>query len=443
MNNRDLNRSRRNFLQFIGKTGIAAPALKGSTLLAGLLANRYAQASGGTKRVVFVYTPMGAPTGRWLPRDGKLNDCTQAYEGVQSLCHFREVYLPGGGFGLMQRALGSVRYTRDWTGDTIDHQLARVLGIATPFPSLHFGVQCFGESLDSFTRRLQQPILPMDDPAVAYERLFGAADGITPPHFTAVSRKANILDSHLQSLTCNYAKLSSEEIRTLDQYEAGLRSLGDQLAASGGSDAAPAACQRPSLSSQDLAVGGTASSSTGSFAAQARLQAEIISHAFACGLTNVATLQLSDEQGESLKNDFTVPGGMHQASCGGYPEVYAQMVNHLSGCVAYLVKQLMELDDPTVPGTKLIDNTVVLQVTNLGNGPDHGIDDAPNLLATRMPVFKTGVATPCAGRHESNLRVLQTVAVGLGLERYIGTESHHCIWPCGGLNNGVDPLLLA
>ena len=437
MKSKRLTHSRRDFLEFTGKSGIASHAIKSSSLVAGLLANRYAHAKDEVKRVVFIYTPLGSPNGLWLPSGNTLNLATAAYEGLQPDCHFHETEVVGGGFGQIWRSLGEVRYVNDWTSDTIDHQIAKVLGIATPNATLHFGVQAVMDigATESFSRKNSRPVIPMEGPTATYERLFGMADNKIPARFTDNSRKRNVLDAHLQALNCSRAQLSLDEINTIDQYEISLNMLKSKLT---NSDINAAACHRPEWNRLGLDISNKPESGRGIFAHEAYLQADIITQALACGLTNVATLQLGDDQGSFVGHDTQFKGDLHQASCGASLYEYAEMVNYLSRCVAYFIRQLADQDDPAVPGTKLLDNTIVLQVSNQGFGPEHNGSNGPNLLATRMPAFKTGIATPQKAGGDVNLKVLQTVAAGLGLEQYIGKDNHHCIWPCGEPWGGVD-----
>lgn len=438
MSNKTLNNSRRRFIEFAGKSGIAAKALQGSSLLAGLLANRYAQASNGVKRVVFVYTPLGSPTNMWLPQKGVMNLATQAYEGLQPVCHFHEADVVAAGFGQMWKALGEIRYTSDWTGDTIDHQIAKVLGVSTPFSTIPFGVQAGVQ--ESVSRKNGQKVLPLDGPKRTYDRLFGPADDAAPPNFIAHDRKQNVMDAHLEALNCSWSKLSSDEVRTIEQYAASLSTFQNKLNDSSG--ASLPACHRPDWNPNGYTV--QTGEERGIFAHEAYLQAEIISHAFSCGLTNVATLQLSDQEGNFRAHDVDFQGTLHNATCSqGDQRVYAQMANYLSRCVAHLIKQLAAQDDPAVPGTKLLDNTLVLQVSDIGHGPTHSGTRGPTLIATGLSEFKTGLATPMRSGNDVNWRVLQTVAAGLGLEEYIGKQSHHCIWPCGEGWGGVNTDLLS
>ena len=433
-NNKDLSRTRRDFLAFMGKSGIAGAALKSSTLLAGIFANRFAVANGSAKRVVFVYTPMGAPSRYWLPTGSELNLATQGYEQVRSNCFFHQVNVTNGGFGNIQLALSELRWKADWTGDTIDHQIATVLGMSTPYPSLHFGVHSrVGGAEESFSWHNGKRTVPMDNALASFASLFGS--GESPSVRSRAAVKQNILDSHLQALNCNRKLLSQEEAQSIDQYQYTLEQMSKRL-----DDAAPK-CEF----SQDKYSDSSDAPEYGRFRKDAQLQADIITQSLACGLTNVATLQLSDQDGNWISANEDYPVSIHQFTCGMQNDLlYAEVINELSACVAYLIKQLSEHDDPASPGTKLLDNTVVVQVSSMGYGPNHLPYPAPCVVATRMPAFNTGIATPMDGYGDTHLKVLQTVAVGMGLERYIGKNSQHCIWPCGGEgDSGLNPDLLS
>lgn len=428
MNDRNLNHSRRRFIEFVGKSGLSTSALKGSSVLAGLMAHRYAQASNKVKRVVFVFTPMGAPPAMWLPDGNKLKKATQAFEGFQPVCHFHQTNVVDGGFTHIRKSMAEIRWTKDWTSDTIDHQIASVLGITTPFNSLHFGVQTGipEGSFEGMSARAYSAVVPLENPSITYARLFGSSDSRHPDKKIVVSR---VLDANLEALNCQRAKLSAEEGLTIEKYQHELTQLQQRVS---NTDSAKLACPVSERSFPE--------SST--FLEEAYLQAEIISQTLACGLTNVVTLQLSDDQGNFVGSDPEFTGGVHGAACGGgHQTKYPELINDLSGCIAHLIGQLAAQDDPAAPGTKLLDNTVVVQVTQMGDGPNHEASPAPSVIATRLPEFKTGLVTPYR-RSSSNLRILQTVAAGLGLEQYIGKESHHCIWPCGDAQGGVDTSFL-
>lgn len=418
-NNRSLSTTRRRFLDSVAYSGLSSRMIKSSPLLAGLLANRYAYSQNKVRRVVFVYTPLGAPQNRWLPSPTGLNKATEGFAGTEKDCHFHDTYVVNAGFGIMRAALGEVRWGNDWTCDTIDHQIANVLGVTSPFPSLQLGVQSHaqGEWSRLSTRGvLGVPLL--DGPAKAYSAIFSTNTA------QSLNQKQSTITALQDAMQCDKNLLSHDERITMERYEHSLAQLQGKLS--------PIVDDVQACSPKPLDLSHTPGAM--SFIDEAKLQAEVLTQALECGMTNVGVLQLSNETGDFIGSDPTFTGGMHVATCGSPPgsDHYANLLNDLSGCIAHLIKLLSERDDPAVPGTKLIDNTLVLQVSSLGDGPNHGPNGAPCVIGTRIPEFKTGVITPQSSLRSTNLKILQTVAVGLGLEEYIGKQNHHCIWPCAG-----------
>ncbi len=420
--NESILKNRRDFLGIVSKAGLSTALLRSSPLAAGLMANRAAHASNNACRAVFVYTTNGAPDDLWLPNGSDLNDATRAYEGLQAVCNFREVEVIGSGHGLPRKCLGRLRWNSDWTGDTIDHQIASVIGATTPYQSYALGVQV-GEQ--KITRKSGNAVPPQNSPAAAYQQLFGTA----PPAGDGanfLARKRSVMDVNRSALTELKGKLGAFERQTLDRHEAALAEVERRIVDSVTVEPAEG-CDSPAWNANGYPTEGPTEGSLGVFAHQSDLQSDIIVAAMQCGLTNVMTLQLGDDGAGWYAHD-TDYRGSHHGSCHSAPTAAnAEMTNYLSRCVAYLVRRLVEEDDPAVPGTKMIDNTVVVQVTDMGDGRDHSGDSGPNMVATRMPGFKHGTVT----RGGTNYQVLEAVVEGMGLGQYKGTDRDlHKIWPC-------------
>lgn len=421
-----INQKRRRFLSMLSKAGVSASVLRGSALASGLMASRFAQAAGEVKRVVFVYTPDGSPEGLWLPSGRTLNRATRAYEGLQSLCNFREVEVINSGHGLARKVLGELRWGSDWTGDTIDQQIASVIGVNSPYPSFALGVQT--KPTEVIGRKAGDFVPAQDSPAAAYKQLFGSA----PPAGGAgdfLARKQSVLDLNRDALNALKNKLGNYEQDMLDKHIDALNSIEQRLVDSTTYEA-PQGCASPAWNANGYDTQGPIpGGSLGIFGHQAELQADIIVAAMECGLTNVMTLQLGTDSAEWYGHN-TAYKGDHHGSCHAAPiEANAEMTNYLSGCVAYLVRQLASRDDPAAPGTKMIDNTVVVQVSDMGDGRDHSAGNGPNMVATRMPGFKQGTVS----RGGNNYNVLEAVVEGMGLGQYKGTgQNAHKIWPSAG-----------
>ena len=425
--NQQIETSRRRFLSLIGQAGLSAGLCRAVPLVGGMMATRNAHAqAAGVRRVVFVYVSNGAPRGLWLPQGNQLAPSTAAYEGLQSVCNFREVSVVSSGHGLARKCLGELRWSQDWTSDSIDQQIASVLGVDTPFRSFVFGVQTDSNNLIS--RRSGSSVAAQDDPAQAFQQLFGGAASDPGERDAERSRRRSVLDVHRSSLQALRSRLGSFEAQTLDAHEEAIQEVERRLNPStpGG---------EPSQCGADWNQSGFPLNAQ-PFEHQANLQSDLIVAAFRCGLLPVATLQLGWHQGTWYGHD-TAYRGDHHGSCHSAPaEANAEMTNYLSGCVAYLIRRLRETDDPLSPGQTLLDTTVVVQVTDMGDGRDHSGDAGPNLIATRMPSFRVGTVT----RGGNNLQVLEAVVEGLGLSQYKGTnQDQHRIWPCaqGQVADGI------
>jgi len=363
--NRIVNKTRRDFISMLGKAGISTAALSGSALLSGLMASRFAQAQSGGTKR---FVAIWAANGS---PDGK--------------------WLPNGTNGNIHKGLGSLRGDRDWRGDTLDQQLASVISTNTPYQSYALGIQTKRHVNEIIGRKGGKRIPPQNSAQDAYKALFGG----TPPaggQGNLLAQKQSILDINLQAIDRLKNKLGQYERDTLDQHSASLMALEKRLADTLG-------------------------------------MMDIIINAFACGLTNVMTLQLQNDQGEWTAYGTRFKRSFHN-SCHASPvRDYIEMSKFLGERQAYLVRGLLERDDPAVPGTKLIDNTVAYFITDMGNGRTHSGNNGPNLVATRMPGFKKGSAT----KGGNNRHVIDAVTSGMGLEQFMGTDKNrHKIYPHGG-----------
>lgn len=423
--NNVVQKNRREFLGMVSKAGIAGALCRAFPLVGGMMATRQAHAQARTVRAIFVYVPNGAPNGLWLPDGTTLKPATLGYEGLQSICNFREVEVLNSGHGLPRKSMGQLRWTQDWTSDTIDQQIASVIGTNTPFPSYALGVQT--DSQNVIGRRSGDVVPPQDSPAAAYEQLFG---GAPPTGDTAgfLARKQSIMDVNRGAITELKGRLGSFERETLEKHEVALQEVENRIIESVNFEPAEG-CDAPAWNANGYPTSGPVPGDVGVFAHQAELQSDIIVAALQCGITNVMTLQLGWHQGTWYAHDTNYRGDHHGSCHSAGAMENAEMTNYLSRCVAYLVNRLVEADDPAVPGTKLIDNTVVVQVTDMGDGQDHSGGNGPNMVATRMAGFKQGTVTRGGNNHE----VLEAVVEGMGLGQFKGTDPDaHKIWPCAG-----------
>lgn len=364
------NLRRRKFLEFVGKAGVSSRLLASSSLVAGVFANRYAQAnSEQTKRLVYCYLPNGAANGQWLPTPlGQMNACTKPYgpEGydVADICHFREVDVLMHGHASAYQALGVVNYI----DPTMDRRLASILNAYTPHSYVYVGVAA--TSAGSLCSNVGPCV---DGVEAAYQSVFRST--------IRNHRRDAMFAHHQETLQQLQTKLGAEEKQRLEQHAEALKTLAVQLDQSDKIGACPAA--QPDLPTYNIQDHGKA-------------MADLIILALQCGLTNIATLQLANHQGTWTMHNSDFKMDFHQSQKGvSYPQYYNEMVAYLSQVPAYFIQQLMTQKGPD--GEPLIKSTVFAQVTCMGNGADHSSANAPFILATQMPGFAPGFSAQNSG----------------------------------------------
>jgi hypothetical protein len=413
-----INNDRRRFLELATKTGVTGGLLRASPLVAGLLANRHAQAAEAfNKRVIFVYTPDGSPGGNWLPSGNgsgiNLAAATQAYGDMKTYCNFRAVTMKkGGGHGNTLQVLGG-SWDQGWRGYTLDVQMADTVGKSSPYSLISLGVQANrGNHGLIGARGGNQPVACEDNPAQAYRRLFNGA-APSGGNSAELTKEMSVYDTNKAALAAMKNKLGAFEKERLDQHTAAIDAMSNRLKNSY-QNQAPSGCSSPQYNPKGYANPDIV---TGNFHETAELQTEILVLALSCGLTKIATLQLGNHQAEWKASGINFTSD-HHAACHSFGvNENIQMVNYLSARVAFLIRRLAETTDP-LTGGKMIDNTLVVQVTDMGNGRDHTPDGAPNMVACGpgFPGFKRGTT----GSGGTNEDVLAAVVQGLGLSSFVG-----------------------
>lgn len=441
---------RRNFLKFIGKAGVALPILQASSVGAGLMLARQAEAAGvAPRKIIFLHIPEGTPykaTETFTPSaDLTLKRCSKPLETVKNECVFfgNMNVEGGGGHGGMHRVLGGYTKTGFAAGSntTIDVALGNTVGAVSPISSLLLGVRTGGLDPISAKGGVQNYGF-QDNPKAAFDRLFGGAVDASP---IGNKRDKKIQDVNLLALEKLKTKLGTYEITRLEEHEAAMNKLKTDIdgAASSG---AIAGCTAPTFNSQGLSTGLTNADFHGIF----NLQAENLLLAMRCNLTRVGVLQLGDTQasfsvpGNASENE-NIPdlhGSVHNGAFGHYlpgvfdkdgkpvPDGGYHFANYriaLTEKVTYLINKLKTTDDGL--GGKMIDSTLIVHVTDMSDGMNHEGDDAPFFLAGGGSAIKRGQVIATAGA--SHYRLLDTAAQYMGV--YGTVKGYDNLGPLSGI----------
>jgi hypothetical protein len=223
-------------------------------------------------------------------------------------------------------------------------------------------------------------------------------------------RKRSVFDCSLEALNQMRSRLGSFEKARLDEHADAVQRVEARLSAASQADSSGGACTTPIFNTQGFS-GDTASDVN--FDTVADLQVDITTMVLKCDLTRVVSLMFGNHQ-----SDFTVPEAgvdtnYHQSIHGRPAEDYIAYRAYFTGKLRYLIQSLANTED--MDGGSLLDNTIVLQVSDMGDGRSHGGDNVPYMLAGGGGgVLTTGRSLALGG--VSHNTILDTVAQAAGVD---------------------------
>ncbi len=418
--------SRRGFLKKMGGVGLSGAMFKLSLLGGNLLWARSVFAATAPKRVIFVYTAGGAIPEAWMPTGTETNFtlpvASAPLESVKQHCVFLNgVNMSYPGHGLVSKALG----THDRTM-TLDLVLAKTLGQVTPFSLLQLGV--ISNGFGSISRNNWNEPAFEDSPFNAFDRLFGAGASVTEDIDTR--RKRSVLDCNLEALNQMRSNLGSFEKARLDQHAEAIQRIEARLdAAAQAATGGGGACTTPVFNSGGFSG---ATNTDINFDSVADLQVDVATLALKCDLTRVVSLMFGNHQCDFTVPDAGVDTNYHSSIHGRPAADYNQYRAYFTQKLKYLIESLAGTED--VDGKTLLDNTLILQVTDMGDARSHGGDNVPYMLAGGGGgVLTTGRMLNLNGADYNS--VLDTVALAMGVSADGSGYQNYGAGPISGILN--------
>jgi hypothetical protein len=406
---------RRTFLKSAGCT-LALPLLDAMVPARAALAQ---SAAAPKARFMGVFFPHGMAPGYWVPEAegalpaklpyileslGKVREHTTVVSGLWSKSAEPPEGTTGSDHWVAAAYLTAIKPKKTAGSDatvgspTIDQTIAAKIGRDTLLPSLQLAVEdpnssssnC-GEGYScSYTNSISwiglPPLpgekdprtspLPMElNPQVVFERLFGS--GATPEMRAArMHESRSILDSVLSELTSLTKELGASDRRTVRQYTDEIREIERRIQL-----AANASANIPEI---DLPPG-----IPDSFDEHIRLQFDLAALAFRADITRVATLlgarDLTARAYVFPKGDLFPNGGVSVGFHGGSHHQedpvqirrYADINRYHVSTLAYFAEKLNAIPDGD--GT-LLDHSLIMYGTNMGNSNQHQHFDVPHVL---------------------------------------------------------------
>jgi Protein of unknown function (DUF1552) len=424
---------RRTFLRGVGAT-VALPLL--DAMVPSMTA--FAQsAAKPVRRLGFVYIPMGSDITRWTPpgESGALTELSTTLSPlapvmkhitVLSNTELKNAY-PGthatSNAAFLSAAKAKWTESSDYyLGTTVDQIAAKQMGQETQLPSLELAMdlmevvgQCDNGYACVYQNNLSwsSPTTPLPSeahPRVVFERLFGEG-GTTEQRRAALNRRASLLDWVREDIARLQKQLGAADRTKVSEYLDTVREVErriEKAEAQTAESVLPADLDRP--------VGVPAS-----YAEHAKLMFDLQVLALQGDITRVITFQLARETSNRSYTEIGVSDPHHPTSHhGGDPEKVAKIAKinqfHVS-LFAYYLEKLKSVSEGN--GT-LLDNSLLLYGSGMGNPNIHNHVDLPIIIAGGAAGKVRG------GRHIkyaepaplANLHLTMLDAVGVRLDSF-------------------------
>ena len=387
---------RRTFLRGLGATAVALPFLDAMT-------PAFA-APKAPLRLAFLYVPNGIDMKNWnIAEEGPFTG--EFPRVMKPLEAFRDDILQIGnlthnsgralldGAGDHGRCSGSYLtgiQVRKTTIDikasvSCDQLIANKIGHETRFPSLELGMDDSRQAGDcdsgyscAYTNNLAwrsetQPLPPILDPRVLFERLFGTGVHLTPEE---TARRAKYRRSILDFVTADTKKLQSTlgptDNRKLDEYLSSIREVERQLI---------------KAESESIQIDPGMDKPYGvppDFGEHFKLMSDMMTIAFQADLTRVVTFLMTREGTSRAYREIGIPDGHHPCTHHqGKPELMEKVTQINEYHTKQLAGWLQNLKSIKEGDSNLLDNSMIVYGAGLSDGNRHLHEDLPTLLIGR------------------------------------------------------------
>ena len=403
--------SRRTVLRGLG-TAVALPWLEAMAPAADLVVGKGAPSV--PKRMAFLYVPNGAHMAAWTPED-EGDDFNLPFI-LEPLASFRDDLLVLSGLaqdGAAAHGDGGGDHARSLAcfltgvhplktdsniraGVSVDQVAAQKVGKHTRFPSLELGVECGAQAgacdtgyscAYSSNISWRTPTTPMAkevNPRLVFDRLFASPS----PGISGSERarrdyyRRSILDFVTEDAGQLRNRLGTNDKRKVDEYLTAVRELELRVA---DAESAPSAADLPADVKRPVGI-------PTDYGDHIRLMTDLMVLAFQGDVTRISTFMFANEGSNRSYSFIEVPEGHHDRSHDPKPTLplIQAMDRWYVDRLLYLLQKMQSI--PEGEGT-LLDNSMIVYGSGIGDGNRHNHTDLPILLAGR------GAGTIETGRH--------------------------------------------
>jgi hypothetical protein len=362
-------------------------------------------------RMAFVYVPNGIDMRHWNPDyEGQLRELPRILKPLEP--YKDDILLLGnlthnGGRALLDgpgdhgRCCGSyltgVQPRKSAVdikaGISCDQIVANHIGHQTRFPSLEVGMEDARQAGDcdsgyscAYTNNLAwrsetQPLPPILDPRMLFERLFGKGGHLTPEQRALQTKfRRSILDFVSDDTRKLQADLGARDKRKLDEYLSSIRAIEQQI-------------EKAEHDNAQIEPGmGKPYGVPADFAEHFKLMSDMITVAFRADLTRVVTFLVTREGTSRPYREIGIPDGhhplTHHRNDPGMMEKVAQINSYHVKQFAGWVEKLKSIEEGD---SNVLNNSMIVYGAGLSDGNRHTHEDLPTLiLGTGGNFLKTG-----------------------------------------------------
>jgi hypothetical protein len=362
-------------------------------------------------RMAFFYLPNGMIMDAWNPSyEGRLRELPRTLKALEpykeDMLHLGNLTHNTGralldGAGDHGRCCGSyltgIQVKKSLVdikaGVSFDQIVANQIGGKTRFPSIELGMDDARQAGDcdsgyscAYTNNLAwrsetQPLPPILNPRVLFERLFGSGQPMTPEERVRQSKyRRSILDFVTDNTHKLETSLGPTDRRKLDEYLSAIRQVENQIQKAESEN-------RQIDPHMDKPYGVPAD-----FGEHFKLMSNMIAIAFQADLTRVVTFLVTREGTSRPYRELEIPDGHHPLTHHRNQPDLMEKVRRINEYHMQQFAGFVEKMKASKEGERsLLDNSIIVYGAGLSDGNTHLHEDLPTLLLGRGGnYFKTG-----------------------------------------------------
>ena len=378
-----------------------------------------------TKRVVYCYMPNG---GKWKPSatgsgfslELPLQDLAAVKDYVTVISGLQLGPAKSTINGDHSRALAAFlsgatpKFPGPNVTTTIDITLSQTLSAGSRVANLCLAGEEHAAAESGYTADYQSCLSwlggaspnPRDvDPAVVFDRIFGADTGADQSGQRAVRQAAgkSILDAVLTEANSLNRVIGASDRYRLKEYLQAVRDLESRM----------------SIVPASTCPTGKRPATGVAYETRVKLFYDLLYHALACGVTNVATFLLASESTNQSYDFIGIPGSHHDISHDSSDAGYAKIAKIVAWHVGQFSAFCQKLKATPEIGGNMLDNSVLMIGGGLGDGAHHKHDEIPVFIVGKSGgAIRGGQHLNFEGQAFCNLHVAVANALGVTMTQF-------------------------